>query len=529
MRCSYFKSRRRLGQRLLRFESLEDRLALSASIGSADQLLPPNLAPMKHSTGSPFPVGNTPAAIRQAYGFNNVSFGSMAGDGTGQTIAIVDAFSDPTIASDLAMFDQTFALPAPPNFTIVNQTGGTKLPKSDKGWAQEIALDVEWAHAIAPAANILLVEAKNASNLGEAVDYARHAPGVDVISMSAAGNEYKSEAAADPLFTTPFGHSGVTFVIASGDEGAKPEYPSSSPNVLSVGGSSLSVGWNGQWYRNGESVWSGSGGGVSQFEGVPSYQSGLGLATRGTPDVSYDGNPNTGFAVFDSFGTGGWGEFGGTSAGAPQWAALIAIADQGRAINGKGSLANAQAALYGVPRSDFFDITSGTNGKGSFATAGYDTASGLGSPIADLLIPDLASFNGSTFFTVAALPPKAKHGKSIVASPKVQAIVIGDAPGSPPAAGLSRTEIVDSLATAWGASKTALRQAILSWSQAALPVTSPAIASAVATPIGEGRRGAGIPSPRGHLRAHLQDEAFAASGAESLTGIDAYFASLSGA
>ncbi len=168
--------------------------------------------------------------------------------------------------------------------------------------------------------------------------------------------------ATDPLFTTPYGHAGVSFVVASGDEGARPEYPSSSVNVLSVGGSTLSVGWNGQWIRTNETVWSGGGGGLSQFEGTPSFQNGLGLPTRGTPDVAYDANPNTGFAVYDSYGSGGWAEFGGTSTGTPQWAALIAIADQGRALNGMGPLANAQAAMYSVSRSDFFDITSGSNG-----------------------------------------------------------------------------------------------------------------------------------------------------------------------
>ena len=129
------------------------------------------------------------------------------------------------------------------------------------------------------------------------------------------------------------------------------------------------------------------------------------MTNRGTPDVSYDANPSTGFAVYDSYGSGGWAQFGGTSAGAPQWAALIAIADQGRALAGKGSLANAQAALYSLPRSDFHDITSGSNG--SSATTGYDVASGLGSPIASSVIRDLVAFNGSTSFTQLRQPPVA--------------------------------------------------------------------------------------------------------------------------
>src|SRR5262249_33518969 len=153
-------------------------------------------------------------------------------------------------------------------------------------WASEIALDVEWAHAIAPGANILLVEAKSSTHLGDAIDYARNVPGVSVISVSAGGKEFKSEADADALFTTPSGHVGIAVVVAAGDNGAKAEYPSSSPYVLSVGGTSLDVSANGNWQS--ETVWSSGGGGVSRFEGVPSFQDGLGLPARGTPDVAYD-------------------------------------------------------------------------------------------------------------------------------------------------------------------------------------------------------------------------------------------------
>ena len=142
------------------------------------------------------------------------------------------------------------------------------------------------------------------------------------------------------------------------------------------------------------------GGGASRYEGTPSYQSGLGVTNRGAPDVSYDANPNTGFAVYDSYGGNGWAEYGGTSAGAPQWAALIAIADQGRALAGKGSLSNAQDALYSLSRSDFHDITTGSNGTA--AKSGYDLASGLGSPIANLVIRDFVAYSGSTSFRVAA-------------------------------------------------------------------------------------------------------------------------------
>jgi hypothetical protein len=387
-------------RRTLQFEQLECRLALSASMSSPDGVVAHGLESLKKPLGYSYPVGLTPAQVRAAYEFNNISFGGVAGDGAGQTIAIIDARNNPNIVHDLAVFDHAFGLPDPPSFTIVNENGGTKLPKKSAGWAQEIALDVEWAHAIAPAANILLVEAKTSSSLGTAIDYARHVPGVTVISVSAGGSEFKSEAAVDALFTTPPGHAGITFVFASGDEGGKAEYPSSSPYVLSVGGTSLDVSFSGQWL--GESIWSGGGGGISKYEGVPSYQNGLGLSARGTPDVTYDGDPETGFAVYDSFGSGGWAQFGGTSAGTPQWAALVAIANQGRVLAGKTPLVNAQAALYAMPNADFHDVVSGSNGNP--ATVGYDLASGLGSPIANLLIPDLVAFNGSTNFTVAALP-----------------------------------------------------------------------------------------------------------------------------
>jgi len=168
--------------------------------------------------------------------------------------------------------------------------------------------------------------------------------------------------------------------------------------VISVGGSTLQITSSGTY--SGESVWYGGGGGSSRYEGLPSYQNGLGLTNRGTPDVSYDANPSTGVAVYDSYGSGGWAEYGGTSVGAPQWAALIAIADQGRALSGKGSLANAQDVLYTLPSTDFHDITSGSNGYS--ATTGYDLASGRGSPIANLVVSGLVAYSGSTSFTQSA-------------------------------------------------------------------------------------------------------------------------------
>ena len=205
--CRTLGTLRRLG-----LENLEPRQLLSASGFKPDYYLIPHAS----STVS----GYTPAQIRAAYGFNNVSFGSTAADGRGQTIAIIDAYNDPNIASDLAAFDAKFGIAAPPSFKIVNQNGGTSLPGTDpsQGWEGETALDVEWAHAIAPGANILLVEANSASdsNLFAAVNYARQQAGVSVISMSwgsddSASNASNDKSLSNTYLVTPSGHQGITF------------------------------------------------------------------------------------------------------------------------------------------------------------------------------------------------------------------------------------------------------------------------------------------------------------------------------
>jgi hypothetical protein len=140
----------------------------------------------------------------------------------------------------------------------------------------------------------------------------------------------------------------------------------------------------------GETAWSGSGGGTSRYESEPSYQTGVqSTGRRSTPDVAYDANPNTGFAVYDSYGSSGWMVVGGTSAGAPQWAALIAIADQGLTLAGKGTLDGAQTRIYQLPGGDFHDVTSGSNGYS--AGARYDLVTGLGSPLANLVVGDLVA------------------------------------------------------------------------------------------------------------------------------------------
>ena len=359
------------------------------------------------------PEGFTPTQIREAYGFAGVQE-----DGAGQTIAIVDAYDDPTISSDLNAFDAAFGLPAPPSFERVAQNGSTNYPPTDPAgpgnangtWEEETALDVEWAHAMAPGASLLLVEANNATTLYTAVGYAKQQPGVSAVVMSFYQPETSSSDTADSIFTTPSGHIGVTFVGSSGDYGAYGEpnttsynvdYPAASPNVLGVGGTELSVDANGNyasetgWGNSGSSdVEGGSGGGISSYEAQPSWQSGIvtqSSAGRAVPDVSFDADPATGVAVYDSYDFGTktpWIEAAGTSLGAPAWAGIIADINQGRVADGETEL-NGQTQtnqmLYSLPESDFHDITTGNNGYA--AGTGYDLVTGRGTLIANLLIP----------------------------------------------------------------------------------------------------------------------------------------------
>src|SRR5947209_620221 len=225
---------------------------------------------------TPTPAGLTPAQVRHAYGFDQISLpGGVAGDGSGTTIAIVDAFDDPTAASDLRVFDKQFGLPDPA-FSKINQRGGSAPPQAIGIWGDQIALDVEWAHAMAPGAKLLLVEADDNSsdNLFAAVDYAARQPGVVAVSMSwgATLGEDLTETDYDWHFQTPSDQPGVACVTASGNTGAPPTYPASSPNVLAVGGTTLNLS-SGNY--GSEAGWRGSGGGISQYETQPTYQKGV--------------------------------------------------------------------------------------------------------------------------------------------------------------------------------------------------------------------------------------------------------------
>ncbi len=358
-----------------------------------------NLAPLLAKPAATTPVGFSPAQIRTAYGFSSLS---SSINGSGQTIAIVDAYGDAYLQSDVSTFNSYWGLPqfggSGPTLTVATQTG-TRATSS--GWALETALDVEWAHAIAPNANILLVLAKNGSlsNLLAAVDYAAQ-HGAGVVSMSWGGSEFSGESSYDFHFSV----SGVTFVASSGDSGEisnGTEWPAASPNVVSVGGTSLTLSSSGTIAS--EKAWSGSGGGISLYEAMPAFQSGWQPFTsnreRTVPDVSYVADPNTGVAVY-SANYGGWVEVGGTSVGAPQWSALIALSNQTHASRlGPGNPAIYQAALgqgttaYGTPvinASYFNDIASGNDGSTSdaddFSVSGYDFVTGVGSPVAAGLV-----------------------------------------------------------------------------------------------------------------------------------------------
>jgi hypothetical protein len=198
---------------------------------------------------------------------------------------------------------------------------------------------------------------------------------------------YSGEARSNAVFTTPSGHPGVAFVAASGDNGVF-GYPSGSPNVLGVGGTTLTL--NADNSIAGERSWAGSGGGLDPYEATPAYQSGLSLGHRGTPDVAYNA---TNYAVYDSTYRVGWESFHGTSAGAPQWAALLALADQRRARIGLAPLDGRKEVLprlYALALPNFL-TPSGGNDQADSAARSYTPATGLGSPAADRLVPALAA------------------------------------------------------------------------------------------------------------------------------------------
>lgn len=331
------------------------------------------------------PSGLSPTQIQLAYGWASTG-------GSGQTIAIVDAYNDPTAESDLNTFSQQYGLPKTCAstgggqpcfvFTKVDQNGSTRYPRTDAGWALEISLDIQWAHAIAPQATIVLVEASSNSfaNLLAAEDYATlHAT---YVSNSWGGSEFSGETSTS--YDGHFNRSTVSIFVSAGDAGLPADYPSASPYVTSVGGTTLPLNANGTVALNAdgtvsETGWSGGGGGCSLYETATSAQSsfsGYGQVhcggQRATPDVALDANPSSGVSVYDSTkyqGQSGWWTVGGTSASSPMWAARAARAAT------SGALVNS-AYVYGTGII-FRDITSGNNGAPCLF--GYDLCTGRGS------------------------------------------------------------------------------------------------------------------------------------------------------
>ncbi len=316
------------------------------------------------------PRGMTPDQIKRAY-----HLPQTGGQGT---IAIIDVGISDTVENDLAVFSKQFNLPACTvnNHCLEQHVMGKEM--ADRGWGFETALDVEWAHAIAPNAKILLVEAatQSGANLMSAVDYARDRSDVVAISMSWGGSEFPNETSLDNHFLSSYHAS---FFAASGDHGTGATWPAASVNVISVGGTHLRITKNG---RVSETAWKGSGGGISQYEPAPSYQTmhALPHATkyRSVPDVSYNADMTSGYSIYKSGPQAGWYVVGGTSAGAPQWAAIHSLGLSATNNNFYRDKSSGKGNSY------FRDIKRGSNGTCGYyckAHINYDYVTGLGSPL----------------------------------------------------------------------------------------------------------------------------------------------------
>lgn len=376
----------------------------------------------------------TPAQIRAAYNLPLISSTTLANLGAGQTIYIVDAYSHPNVVKDLNTFSSQFGLPTCAQITVSaastslpaastntcqiaviyatsNGTMTTTAPAYNSGWAQEIALDTQWAHAIAPLARIVLIEAQSSalSNLDGAIILANKF-GAGSVSMSfaaAEGSWVNQSSYSTSLFST----SGMSYFAATGDSGTQVNWPAVIAGVVGVGGTSL----NYTSTTRSETTWSGTGGGISAYVTMPSYQTALmtagytiagerssGTKYRAVGDVSMDADPYTG--VYVAFtartaSTTSWYAFGGTSLPTPMWAAAVTTANASRAANIYRTLSAPHVRLYGTLTSlgnyasIFYDITSGSNGRCSSCYAGtnYDAPTGLGTPVGGSLIPYLSN------------------------------------------------------------------------------------------------------------------------------------------
>jgi subtilase family serine protease len=317
------------------------------------------------------PQGFTPSQLVEAY--NLPSSG-----GAGTTVAIVDANDDPNAESDLAVYRAQFGLPpcttANGCFKKVNQNGVQgSYPTADAGWAGEISLDLDMVSAACPSCKILLVEASSANtdDLGTAVNTAASL-GASAISNSYGGPEDSTVVAASSQY---YNHPGILVTASSGDSGYGANFPATSQYVLGVGGTSLvqtssnARGWA-------ETAWNSGSSGCSAFIPKPSWQTDKGCTMRTVADVAAVADPNTGVAVYDTYGgQGGWNVYGGTSVASPLVAAIFAVTGQTGAPN----------SFPYSHQSDFNDVTSGSDGScgGTYlctAGPGYDGPTGWGTP-----------------------------------------------------------------------------------------------------------------------------------------------------
>ena len=317
------------------------------------------------------PAGFSPAQILSAYG--------VAGNGGTGTIVIVDAYNDQYALADFNAFSAQYGLPQETSTNVTASSNahlqivyasGSK-PRNNSGWSQEEDLDIEWAHAMAPNAKIVLVEASSNSNsaLYTADDVAATISGAHQCSNSWGGSEASNETSTD----SHFNHAGVVYLFSTGDTGGARDYPAASPNVVAVGGTSLVL--NGSNQRSSETVWNGTGCGPSSYEARPAYQNGVQSVVgthRGIGDVAAVADPNTGVAVRWH---GAWYVFGGTSVACPVIAGIINTSGSNR---GSGVAEN--TFIYGgLGGANFFDVTSGTAGS-QHAAVGYDFPTGVGTP-----------------------------------------------------------------------------------------------------------------------------------------------------
>ena len=352
--------------------------------------------PQAHFDAAPqaTPSGYGPSSLQSAYNLASAA----ASSGAGQRVYVVDAYDDPNAESDLATYRSQYGLPACTTgngcFQKLNQNGATSpLPSGDTGWAGEESLDLDMVSAVCPKCSITLIEANDASdNLFTAVKQATTL-GAKFVSMSWGGSEGGTESSYDSSY---FKSSGVVYTASTGDNAyqAGVIYPATSPDVVAVGGTSLSTASNSRGWT--EKVWKtstteGTGSGCSSDEAKPSWQSIISSSTcsrRAISDVSAVADPATGVAVYQTYGGSGWAVYGGTSASAPIIASTYALAGTPTSTSKPPSSPYAHTG-------NLYDVTSGNNGSCSpsllcTAASGWDGPTGLGTP------NGTAAFGGSS-------------------------------------------------------------------------------------------------------------------------------------